>query len=815
MTKTRIQDLLTALTLEEKVSLLSGEDFWTLPAIDRLGMGKLRVTDGPNGARGGGSLVGGVTAAAFPVGISLGSTWDPELVQDVAGAIAQEVKSKSAHVALAPTVNIQRSVANGRNFECYSEDPELSAQLTVAYVTGLQNQGVSATLKHFVGNESEIERTTISSEIDERSLRETYLRPFEDAVKKANAWGIMSSYNQLNGVYTSENDWLLTAVLRQDWGYDGIVMSDWFGSHSTAESVNAGLDLEMPGATRDRGEKLVEAVKRGEVSETTLNDRVLAILRLMERTGALDDHSDFIELADDRPEHRALIRKAGAAGSVLLKNAGLLPLSKDIKKIAIIGPNAKVAQIMGGGSAQLNPHYRITPFEGIQTRANGAEVRFAQGCSNHRWEPMLETDTHVTYFGNTSHTGDVVFTETLGQSMAFWNPPIADGAVDLHNFSARLRTTVTADKTGPHRFGLHNAGFAKLFVNDQLLIDGETQWIKGRTFFEEGNDELTADLDLVAGATYTITVDFKSKPNDNLNVQAVRFGVSPIYTDHDIAVAVEEARAADVAILCVGRNGEWDTEGSDLLDITLPGRQDELIAAVLEANPNTVVVLQTGGPVEMPWLEQADTVLQAWYPGQEVGNSIADILFGDVEPTGRLAQTFPIRWQDNPTHSQDPVVYPGHDGKVQYKEGLLTGHRHYDAHGITPMFPFGYGLGYTEFTLSNLSVTSQDIGATVSLTLTNTGEREGTTVVQIYVGDDEASVDRPIRELKSFAKVTVPAGGRQEVTLDLDDRAFAYFDVAQQNWRIEEGRFTIWAGLNATDLSLSASLEKSEKRLPV
>ncbi|RYE50225.1 MAG: glycoside hydrolase family 3 protein, partial [Rhizobiaceae bacterium] len=300
------------MTLEEKVSILSGEDFWSVPAVERLGIGKLRVTDGPNGARGGGSLIGGVKSASFPVGIAIGATWNVPLVEEIGAALADEVKSKGAHMLLAPTVNIHRSVTNGRNFECYSEDPFLSAELAVGYIKGLQGQGIGATIKHFVGNESEIERTTMSSEIDERSLREIYLIPFEWAVKKAGTWGVMSSYNRLNGTFTSEHNWLLTTVLRSEWGYDGIVMSDWFGSHSTAETVNAGLDLEMPGPARDRGQKLIDAVNSGEVSAETLDKRVTAMLRLMERVGSLDDHRPHHEQANDRPEHRALIRRAGA-----------------------------------------------------------------------------------------------------------------------------------------------------------------------------------------------------------------------------------------------------------------------------------------------------------------------------------------------------------------------------------------------------------------------------------------------------------------------------------------------------------------------
>ena len=815
MTDRSHESLVDAMTLEEQVAILSGADFWSLPVIERLNIGKLRVTDGPNGARGGGSLIGGVTAAAFPVGIAIGASWNPDLAYEIGGAIADEVKSKCAHVSLAPTVNIHRSVTNGRNFECYSEDPELTAALAVGYIKGLQDKRVSATIKHFVGNESEIERTTISSEIDERTMREIYLRPFEDAVKKAGTWGIMSSYNKLNGTFAAENHWLLTKVLREDWGYDGIVMSDWFGSRTTEPTINAGLDLEMPGPARDRGAKLVAAVEAGTVSRDMVRTRALNILRLMDRVGSLDDTTEFQERADDRPEHRALIRRAGAEGTVLLKNDGILPLAKT-GRIAVIGPNAKTAQVMGGGSAQLNPHYLVSPFDGLAAAVGAENLTYAAGCTNHRWEPLLTSDLTVEFFDNRTLNGQPAHTEAMPMSMAFWFPPFAGGKVDPTNFSARITAKVTPDASGVHTLGLHAAGFARAYLDGKLVIDlGEGKWTKGRTFFEEGCDEVVADLILTTGTEDLITVEYVCKSSDNLTFAALRFGLSRPLSDADIAQAAHVAAAAETAIVFVGRSGEWDTEGSDLDNISLPGRQDELVAAVLAANPRTVVVLQTGGPVELPWMDQAPAILQAWYPGQECGNAIADVLFGDADPAGRLPQTFPYRWQDNPTRSQDPEVYPGLNGKVRYEEGLFIGYRHYERVGIPPMFPFGHGLSYTTFEIGNLSVVPRDGGAEATLTVTNTGEREGSTVVQIYVTDDHASVDRPARELKTFAKLRLAAGEVRTVSLSLDARAFAYFDVEQGNWRVEAGTFTLSAGFSATDIRATAQVELSEARLPV
>ncbi|QYZ68717.1 beta-glucosidase [Neotabrizicola shimadae] len=813
---TDLAALVDAMTLEEQVSLLSGADFWSVPAIPRLGIGRLIVSDGPNGARGGGGLIGGVTAAAFPVGIALGATWNPDLMRQIGVALAHETRSKGAHALLAPTVNIQRSVTNGRNFECFSEDPVLSAELAVAYIDGLQSQGVSATMKHFAGNESEIERTTMSSDIDERSLREIYLLPFEAAVKRAKVWALMSSYNKVNGTYAAENHWLLTRVLRQDWGYDGIVMSDWFGSRSCEPTVNAGLNLEMPGPPRDRGAKLVAAVEQGLVPREQVRTLALDMLRMMERSGALHDQTPHLETADDRPETRALIRRAGAEGAVLLKNDGLLPLART-GTLAVIGPNARVAQIMGGGSSQLNPHYRVTPWQGLAAALGEDALTFAPGCTNHRWEPLLTGPFTVSFHRGRNLQGPVVHTETMTNLESFWIPPVAGGAVDAADWSARITGHFTPEASGLHRVGVIAAGHARVKIDGKIIANAWEGWTKGRTYFEEGNDEVVGEVTLTAGQPCQVEVEFCVKPAENLAFSALRVGIGRPMGETEIAEAARVAAGADRAVLFVGRSGEWDTEGSDLTDIRLPGRQDDLVAAVLKANPNTVVVLQTGGPVEMPWIGQARAVLQAWYPGQECGNAIADVLFGDAEPGGRLAQTFPVRWQDNPTHSQDPLVYPGLDGHVRYDEGLFIGYRHYDRQNILPLFPFGHGLGYTTFAMSDLTASAPDASGAVTarLTVTNTGARAGSTVVQLYLRPAKAPVDRPDRELKAFAKLHLAAGEAREVTLTLPPRAFAYYDVAQGDWAIAPGAYTLAAGFSSADLALTASVTQQARRLAV
>lgn len=810
----RIETLVDQMTLEDQVSLLSGEDFWSTPAIERLGIGKLRVTDGPNGARGGGSLIGGVKSAAFPVGIALGATWNVELVGEIGAALAEEVKSKGAHMSLAPTVNIHRSVANGRNFECYSEDPFLTAELATAYIKGLQANGIAATVKHFVGNESEIERTTISSVIDERTLREVYLIPFEWAVKKAGTWGIMSSYNKLNGTYTSENEWLLTTVLRHEWGYDGVVMSDWFGSHSTAETINTGLDLEMPGPPRDRGEKLVAAVNEGRVSREKIRERALNMLRLMSRTGAIDDHRPPEERADDRPAHRELIRRAGAEAAVLLKNEGVLPLAPTAGgKVAVIGPNAKIAQIMGGGSAQLNPHYRVSPYQGLAAALGEDRLVYAPGARNNRFEPVLEGGLEVEFFASPDLSGPVVHTETIASAEAFWFGAVGGGKVDPADFSARLTGSFTPEQSGVHRVGTFSAGFTRVYVDGKLVADAWTDWKPGRTFFEEGCDEVVGTIDLEAGRTYSVTIEFATKPARVLRFSAFHIGIGFPLGDEAIAEAAAAAQGAERAIVFIGRSGEWDTEGSDLQSIELPDRQNDLVKAVAAANPRTIVVLQTGGPVEMPWLDEVAAVLEAWYTGQEAGNAIADVLLGKAEPGGRLPQSFPVKWSDNPTHSQDREVYPGLDGKVRYEEGVFIGYRHYDRHGTGPLFPFGFGLSYTKFEVEDLSI---DAGAfeadghvRVTVSVANTGERAGSEVIQLYVGDDEASVPRPEKELKAFAKVHLQPGESRRVTLELDDRAFAFYSERTKHWMVEAGSFTLRVARSAADAGLAGTVSRS------
>ncbi len=812
-----IDALLDQMSLEEQVSLLAGADFWTTVAVERLGIPKIKVTDGPNGARGGGSLVGGVKSACFPAAIGLGASWNPELVRAMGVALADEAKTKSARVLLAPTVNIHRSGLNGRNFECYSEDPVLTSALAVAYIEGVQSQGIAATIKHFVGNESEIERQTMSSDIDERTLREIYLPPFEAAVKTAGVWAIMSSYNRLNGVWTSENHWLLTELLRDEWGYEGIVMSDWFGSHTTDASVIGGLDLEMPGPTRDRGEKLVAAVNEGRVPAETVKAAARRILLLLERVGAFADPSMPEERAEDRPEHRALVRKLGADGMVLLKNNGILPLDKSaLDRIVVLGPNAAEPRVMGGGSAQINAHYKVSPLDGIRSALSGTNrVIHLKACRNNRLTQMIRGDVSVEFFHGRDWSGPVVHRASAEESQFFWLD-MPDASLDPRNFSARITTRLRPEESGAHVFGITNAGFAKLYVDGELLVDGETGWAKGDNFFGLGNTEVRVEKALEAGRTYEIRVDYRAMPEgyEGIEIRAVRFGAELPTSDVAITEAVEQAKACDVAVLVVGREGEWDTEGLDLPNMRLPGRQEELIEKVAAVNPRTVVVLQTGGPVEMPWLDKVSAVIQAWYPGQEAGNAIADVLFGDAEPGGRLPQTFPQRLSDNSAMTGDPSTYPGKDGHVVYAEGLSVGYRHHDADGAKPLFPFGYGLSYTRFEWAPPRASGLEMGAdgvTIEVDVKNTGNRAGADLVQLYVAPKTSRLPRPVKELKAFAKLTIPQGGTATAKLKIDFRDLAYFDPEARAWIAEPGNYDLVIAANAEDIRATLQMKLSNE----
>ncbi|HST04822.1 MAG TPA: glycoside hydrolase family 3 C-terminal domain-containing protein [Chloroflexia bacterium] len=812
----RVQELLDALTLEEKVSMLAGASIWNTVPVERLGIPAIKVTDGPNGARGDSLFGSGKGAACLPCGIALASTWNPDLVKEVGQVLGEEALSKGAKVLLAPTINIQRSPLNGRNFECYSEDPYLAARMAVAYIEGVQSRGVGNSVKHFAGNNSEFERNTISSEIGERALREIYLPAFEAAVREAGSWTVMASYNRLNGTYSSDNHMLLTDILKGEWGFEGVVMSDWFGTHSTAPALNAGLDLEMPGPTQWRGQKLVQAVQKGEVTQEAITEAAGRVLHLLERVGAFE-HPEIAEEQDiDLPEHRAVARRSAAEGIVLLRNEGnVLPLDPTTTgRIAIIGPNAKTAQIMGGGSARVNAHYAITPFEGITAQLGpGVKVGYELGCTNHKYTPLLpvtrlevtrgsgQSGLAIDYYYSPDLSGEPVWHTTLTGTEQVWLGQIGHG-VDPRAFSARISGSYTPEETGDHIISITSSGLSRLYIDGSLAIDNWTSQTSGDSFMGAGSAEKVTRIALTADTLVELVIEYSTQGAGFLS--GVRLGAMRVLADDAIDRAAKLAAASDVALVFVGSTGEWESEGADRHDMDLVGRQSELIEAVAAANPRTVVVVQTGSPVTMPWLDTVAAVLEAWFPGQECGNAIADVLFGKVDASGRLPQTFPQRLQDNPAF----INYPGENGKVVYGEGIFVGYRYYDKKAIAPLFPFGFGLSYTTFEYSNMylseSTMASDETLQVSMDVRNTGARAGMEVVQLYVEDMHASLMRPNMELKGFAKVALAPGETRTVTFTLDRRALAYWDDAEHRWTAEAGDFRTLVGRSAEEIVLAA-----------
>ncbi|MCA9922423.1 MAG: glycoside hydrolase family 3 C-terminal domain-containing protein, partial [Anaerolineales bacterium] len=770
--ETRINELLQQLTLTEKALLLAGADMWHTVPVERLGIPAMQVSDGPNGVRGSDDNIGD-TSVCFPVGVAMGATWNPALIEQVGAALAAEVRRKGAHVLLAPTVNIHRTPIAGRNFECFAEDPYLSGTIAAAYIDGLQKNGVAACIKHFVANDQEHERFSISAEIAERPLHEIYLEPFRIALQKANPWTIMSAYNRINGVYASENDLILGDILKGKWGYDGLVISDWYGTYS--DNVPGGaLDLEMPGpARRMNPEKVIAAVEAGNLDEAVVDDKVRRLLRTLERVGLMGQA--LPQAATPNPN---LPRAIAAEAIVLLKNDNnLLPLngtqmnandtdtfteslrksakSAPYKSIAVIGENAHWAQIMGGGSSQVNPHRAVSPLVGIQAGGGDEwDVTYEVGTLIHKMPPLLELDwmtavdgspgLTLSYYHNLELAGEAAHTNIVRKSEFSWFGTV-NPFVDPTNFSLRLQGTLTAPESGTYQFHMWSIGRARLLIDGEVVID---HWAGGET-----ERHTTVPLNLTHDKPVSILAEYITDPESRW--RTLRLGCVLPLPDDLMQTAVDAAAQADVAVIVAGLTREWESEGFDRVDMQLPGRQNELISRVAAANPRTIVVLNAGSPVEMPWLDEVTAVLQQWYGGQDAGHALADVLFGDVNPSGKLPMTFPKQLQDNPAH----INYPGENGRVQYGEGIFVGYRYYDKKEITPLFPFGHGLSYTTFAYNNLQLNGDSFGSDdqilVRVDVTNMGERAGQEVVQLYVRDEAARVIRPLQELKAFAKVAL------------------------------------------------------------
>jgi beta-glucosidase len=836
---TDVKVLVGALTLEEKAVLTAGEDMLSTAAVERLGIPKVYVSDGPNGARGN-SLpgMGGDPSTCIPCGSALGATWDPGLAQELGALVGREARDRGCRGLLAPTVNLHRSPLAGRNFECYSEDPLLSGRLAAGYVRGVQSQGVFATVKHFVGNEAEFERSSISSVIDERSLRELYLLPFEIAVREGGALAIMTAYNRLNGRWLTQQREFLIDILRDEWGFEGLVMTDWFAVTDTTTSLRSGLDLEMPGPARSLGSMVVAAVREGSVKESELDAAVNRLLGGLDRIGALDGPAPPPDPKPPTGDDVVLLRRAAAESTVLLTNDGVLPLATSFPmRIALLGAHAATPTIMGGGSAQVTPH-RVTPVLDALKAAlgTGAEVVYERGC---------EPSSSPTVVGGLVLRAPEGFRADTYAGLALEGPATESQQLSelrmmkiglsfeaaIGEWSMRVTGTVVPEETGTFQLALAQAGLARLLVNDEIVLDGFTNrpLPGGSDFFGQASQDLVGDVHFERGVPVDMVVEYAYS---DTSLAGFRIGFRTSDTDVLLERAVAAAASADVAVVCVGTSEETETEGRDRSTLALPGRQDELVRRVAEVNSRTVVVVNAAAPVDMAWTGKVAAVLQCWFGGQEMAAGLTDVLVGTAEPGGRLPTTIPERLEHAPSHAN----FPGENGELRYGEGLFMGYRGYEHSAIPPRFAFGHGLSYSSFELGEPRLSATDLQPgktiTVSVPVTNVGSRPGAEVVQCYVAPATSRLARPAKELKAFNKVWLDPGETIEVELVLDARAFAYWDPGQDDWndvleslpemflflsppvqrrergwQVDAGRYDILIGRSSDDIAVRCAIQ--------
>ena len=809
--ESQIDELLTKLTLKEKCALLSGLDNWRTVPIPRLGIRSLVMTDGPHGVRS--TLEGGRTfspATSFPTGISMAASWNTDLIYRVGQALAEETRALGCDVLLGPCVNIIRHPLAGRNFESYSEDPYLAGKIGVAYVKGVQSRGVGASLKHFALNNQETERLRGSSDVDKRTMREIYLAQFEAVVKNADPWTVMCAYNRINEIYASQNPILLREILKEEWGYQGAVISDWGAVHATVEPLKAGLDLEMPGPARWFGQLLVEAVATWQLDPAVIDDAVRRILGLLQKTNKLPGAEEPSGGTFNTPEHQSLAGEMAEESLTLLKNeGGILPLNPAaFQTLAVIGPMAATGAIGGGGSSFVIPPYRTSPLEGLNELLGGkVELEFEQGCDNFEALPALAAELltpdmgeggglYGQYFASGDFSGQALISR-VDQSLDFWTVTFAPLEQTPRPFSVRWSGKINPPMSGLHTFGLENAGSCRLYLNDQLLVENTNNHFSPM----DPSPTRFASMDLIAGQAYDLRIEFVAPEWLDYPHLRVLFGYTPL-KDQDPRMdrAVKLARRADVVLIFAGWPEYHETEGRDRTHMNLTGRQDELITRVAAANPNCIVVLNTGSPVAMPWIERIAAVLHAYYPGMEGGRAVARTLLGDANPSGKLPVTFPLRLEDTPAFNHFPELH-----NVHYGEGIFVGYRHYDHRDIAPLYPFGHGLSYTQFEYSDLTF-PESIAASqpvqVRVTVRNSGNRFGKEVVQLYMHDQQASVARPPAELKGFAKIGLQPGASQTVIFELDGRAFAFFDPQKHTWTVEPGIYEIRIGSSSRDIRL-------------
>jgi len=821
---------LASLDLADKCQLVAGQTTWRTWAFPEAGIPQIKMSDGPNGVRGEGHGGSGTPGVVVPSGITLGATWDVDLVGEIGELLGREAQRKGTHVLLGPTVNLHRTPVGGRTFECYSEDPELSGALAAAYIRGVQSHDVAVTVKHFVCNDTEIERMSVDVEVDERPLRELYLRPFERAVIEGGAWGVMSAYNRLRGAFCAENHALLTRILRDEWGFDGVVVSDWFGVHETVGAANARLDIEMPGPVRVYGQRLVDAVGRGDVDEEQVDHLVRDILVLANRVHADERPADAPEESVDDPAERALTRRAAIAGTVLLRNDPLdagpvLPLDPaTLSTVAVIGPNAIVDRSMGGGSASLVPFRRRSLLQALTDRIGpnsptGATITYEPGVRIDKLTPVVsssrlrqpngQSGLLVSYVNGQDWDGEAVVEERAPGSLVrfFGSTP---AGVDAGSFSGRIEGSFLPEVDGPHEIGVVATGPVRVVVGEgpdavTIVDDPAAELPRSEEFFGTGSVEVVGTVDCRADQPIPLSIRFSSGGG----FAAVRVGFRQPDPPDLLERAVASAAAADAAIVVVGTNDEWETEGSDRTTMSLPGRQDELVRRVVAANPRTAVVVNAGSPVTLDWAAgdgdgAARAVVTSFFAGQEQAEGIVDVLLGVADPGGRLATTYPARLEDHPAYLHHR---PDHDragtGVQRYGEGLFIGYRYYDARALPPRFPFGHGLSYGSATWgepeADTTGISTDGTVAVTIRITVDGARASTQVVQGYVAPIDPPCVRPPKELRAWAKVVVEPGTTEEVTLRFGPDAFHRWDPSTGGWVVDPGEYDLVLAASASD----------------
>ncbi|MCR6688321.1 glycoside hydrolase family 3 C-terminal domain-containing protein [Cellulomonas sp.] len=804
------------LTLEEKVRLVVGAGLWSTTAVPHIGLRAMQLSDGPAGVRGV-SDDPSETSASFPAPSALAATWDVELADEVGAVFAAEARRHGVDVVLAPQVNLQRTPVGGRHFECYSEDPELTSAIAVHVVRAAQERGVGMCVKHFVANDSETQRTSYLSRVDERTMREVYLAPFERLVHQARAWSVMGAYSGVDDGTTAapvlEHRPLLTGVLKDEWGFDGVVVSDWVATKSVAAAVDGGLDLQMPGPDGVWGDGLLAAVRAGEVDEAAIDEKVDRLLLLAQRVGALDGFAPDGPLRDtlDQVDVAGTLRRlVGRSMVVLRDDDATLPLGADaLRTVALVGPNAVAPFVQGGGSAYVRPERHVTLLDAARDAFPDAQVSAHAGAVSRLLPPALDLAARCTTpAGEPGALLEVLDADGVAlesRAVTTWTGWLRE--VPEAARAVRIRATVALTEPGRHEIGVGTVGRHRIVVGGrelsaadhlvgaEVILDSSVNAPTPATLVVETLEPTTVELDATVQAVHP--VGYASFARAELVHRTP--GTSP---DELLADAVDAAARADLAVVVVGTNEEIESEGYDRTSLALPGTQDQLVKAVLAANPRTVVVVNAGAPVILPWLDEVPCVLWGWLGGQEWPDALGDVLTGRTEPAGRLPWTLPAHEADVPVPHAVPV-----DGVVDYHEGVHVGYRSWLRLGRTPAAPFGHGLGWTTWEHDEATaLVGADGGVDVVVPVRNTGPRAGREVVQVYVEPPAGSHDRPVRWLGGFAGAHVAPGATTQVRVRVDATAFRVWDTGRGGWVVPAGTYRLHAGRSSGDLRTSVDV---------